>query len=171
LEWARGKTVLQIDFKRSANFEEVVELIRDTETESSVILIAYSVGQATRLHQLAPEMLISFSISEPGDLAEVEEAGVPADRIIAFTGTRTARPDLYAELDRQDVEVIFGTLGRSPNSIDNVIDRFGTDERYAELSEGGVDILATDRAREAARALQAASRLPESGMCGVSRMP
>ncbi len=169
LQWAKDRTVIQIDFKRTASFEDTIAMIREQEMGDQVILIAYSVGQAQRLHRLAPEMLISFSINEPGDLAEVVDSGVPADRIVAFTGTRTARPDLYRELDRQDVEVIFGTLGRSPNSIDNVIDRFGTDERYAELSAGGVDVLATDRPREAAAALAADGRLPESGKCGVSR--
>ncbi len=169
LKWAKGLTVLQIDFKRTADFAEVIDLIRETDNAGNVILIAYTVGQAVRLHELAPEMLISFSVSEPGDLTEVVNAGVPADRIVAFTGTRTARPDLYRELDQQDVEVIFGTLGRSPNSIDNVIDRFGTDERYAELSEGGVDILATDRPREAAEALETANRLSEPGQCGVTK--
>ena len=168
LDWAKGKTVLQIDFKRTASFEDVVAMIRDKGMEDRVVLIAYSQDQALRLHQLAPEMLISYSISAPGDLDAAVAAGIPADRIVAFTGTRLPRPDLFAALDEADVEVIFGTLGRSPDSIDNVIDRFGTDERYAELSQGGVDLLATDRGREAAEALAEAGRLPEAGQCGVS---
>lgn len=168
LEWAKERTVLQIDFKRSASFEEVVALIRETNMEDRVILIAYSQGQAVKLHNLAPELLISYSISKPGDLDAIVEAGVPADKIVAFTGTRTARPDLYAELDGRNVEVIFGTLGRPSRSIDGVIERFGTPERYAELSQGGVDVLATDRGREAAAALAEAGRLPEVGQCGVS---
>ncbi|MDY7098038.1 MAG: glycerophosphodiester phosphodiesterase family protein [Pseudomonadota bacterium] len=170
LEWADGKTVLQLDFKRSADYAEVIEMVRDKNMASSVILIAYSVDQATRLHSLAPEMLISFSVQSQGDLDEVIAAGVPADRIVAFTGTRLPRPDLYSALDRQDVEVIFGSLGRSRNSLDNVIGRFGTDERYVELSRGGVDLLATDRGREAAIALGEAGRLPVAGECGVSRI-
>ncbi|MGB3469433.1 MAG: glycerophosphodiester phosphodiesterase family protein [Erythrobacter sp.] len=169
LDWAKGKTVLQVDFKRTASFEDVVAMIRAKDMADSVILIAYSQDQAQRLHELAPEMLISYSITQQSDLEEVVEAGVPADRIIAFTGTRLPRPDLFGALDGEDVEVIFGTLGRSPNSIDNLIDRFGTDERYAELSQGGVDVLATDRGREAAAALAAAGRLPEAGQCGVAR--
>ncbi|MEM6856457.1 MAG: glycerophosphodiester phosphodiesterase family protein [Pseudomonadota bacterium] len=169
LDWAKERTILQIDFKRSASFEEVVALIRETNMEDRVILIAYSQGQAVKLHSLAPEMLISYSISTPGDLEAIVAAGVPAERIVAFTGTRTARPDLYAQLDGQDVEVIFGTLGRPDRSIDGVIERFGTPERYAELSEGGVDVLATDRGREAALALAEAGRLPEEGQCGVRR--
>ncbi|MEO0462075.1 MAG: glycerophosphodiester phosphodiesterase family protein [Pseudomonadota bacterium] len=169
LEWAKGKTVLQIDFKRSASFEEVIALIRAADMADSVILIAYSVGQASRLHELAPEMLLSVSISDLEDLTQLKTAGIPENRMVAFTGTRIPRPDLFAELDGEDIEVIFGTLGRPDRSIDGVIDRFGTDERYAELSEGGVDVLATDRGREAAAALGQAGRLPEAGQCGVSR--
>ena len=169
LNWARGRTVLQIDFKRTADFEAVITEIRETRMSDSVILIAYTLDAAAKLHELAPDMLISYSVSSPGDLDEAVEAGIPADRIVAFTGTRTVRPDLYRLLDERDVEVIFGTLGRSPNSIDNLNDRFGTDERYAELSEGGVDIIATDRPREAAAALDNADRLPTDGACGLQR--
>lgn len=169
LDWAKGRTVLQIDFKRTASFEDTIALIRAKDMAASVILIAYSQDQARRLHQLAPEMLISYSIDAPGDLDAIVAAGVPADRIVAFTGTQTARPDLYAQLDSADVEVIFGTLGNPARSIDGMIDRFGTPERYAELGEGGVDVLATDRGREAAVALAEAGRLPQAGQCGVSR--
>jgi len=169
LDWARGRTVLQLDFKRSASYADVIDMVRDKGMEGSVILIAYSVPSAKTLHDLAPGAMISLSVESPGALAEAVEAGIPAERIIAFTGTRLARPDLYAALDDADVEVIFGTLGRSRGSIDNVIARFGTDERYAELSRGGVDVIATDRPREAAAALAEAERLPEAGMCGVRR--
>ena len=169
LDWAKGKTVLQVDFKRTASFEDTIAMINAKGMADHVILIAYSQGQALKLHELAPDMLISYSISKPGDLEAIIAAGVPAEQIIAFTGTRTARPDLYASLDGQDVEVIFGTLGRPDRSIDGMIARFGTPERYAELSQGGVDVLATDRGREAAVALAEAGRLPEAGQCGVSR--
>lgn len=169
LAWAKGRTVLQIDFKRSADYAEVVAAVRDADMANAVVLIAYSVEQAATLHRLAPEMLLSVSVDAPGDVAALKAAGIPDDRMIAFTGTRLPRPELYRELDGQDIEVIFGTLGRPPRSIDAVIDRMGMDERYAELGKEGVDILATDRPREAAAALAEAGRLPKAGQCGVSR--
>lgn len=169
LAWAKGKTVLQVDFKRTANFETVIAEIRKAEMEQGVILIAYTKAQALKLYELAPDMLISYSVNAPGDLAEIVEAGIPAQNIVAFTGTRLAKPDLYAALDEQDVEVIFGTLGRPDRSLDGVFDRFGTDERYAELGQGGVDIIATDRPRAAAMALAEAQRLPVPGTCGITR--
>lgn len=169
LAWANGRTVLQIDFKRSADVSKVVEEIRAAGMAGSVILIAYSVEQAAALHRAAPEMLLSVSVDAPGDVAALKAAGIPEDRMVAFTGTRLPRPELYRELDGQNIEVIFGTLGRPPRSIDAVIDRYGMDERYAELGKEGVDILATDRPREAAAALAEAGRLPKAGQCGVSR--
>jgi glycerophosphoryl diester phosphodiesterase len=114
-------------------------------------------------------MLLSVSVDAPGDVAALKAAGIPEDRMVAFTGTRLPRPELYRELDGQNIEVIFGTLGRPPRSIDAVIDLYGMDERYAELGKEGVDILATDRPREAAAALAEAGRLPKAGKCGVSR--
>jgi glycerophosphoryl diester phosphodiesterase len=169
LAWARGRTVLQIDFKRSASVEAVVAAIREAGMAGSVILIAYSVDQAAALHRAAPEMLLSVSVDAPADVAALQAAGIPQERMVAFTGTRLPRPELYRELDQQNIEVIFGTLGRPPRSIDAVIDRYGMDERYPELGKEGVDILATDRPREAAAALAEAGRLPKAGQCGVSR--
>ncbi|WDA40453.1 glycerophosphodiester phosphodiesterase family protein [Erythrobacter sp. BLCC-B19] len=169
LAWAKGRTVMQIDFKRSANVDKVVAEIRAAGMAGSVILIAYSVEQAASLHRAAPEMLLSVSVDAPGDVAALKAAGIPEDRMVAFTGTRLPRPELYRELDKQNIEVIFGTLGRPPRSIDAVIDRYGMDERYAELGKEGIDILATDRPREAAAALAEAGRLPKPGQCGVSR--
>lgn len=169
LAWAKGRTVLQIDFKRSADYAKVVAAIREAGMASSVILIAYSVEQAATLHGVAPEMLLSVSVDAAGDVAALKAAGIPESRMVAFTGTRLPRPELYRELDKADIEVIFGTLGRPPRSIDAVIDRYGMDERYAELGKEGVDILATDRPREAAAALAEAGRLPKPGQCGVSR--
>ncbi|MCX9146721.1 glycerophosphodiester phosphodiesterase family protein [Erythrobacter sp. WG] len=169
LAWAKGRTVLQIDFKRSADYGKVAAAIRAAGMEKSVILIAYSVDQAAALHRAAPEMLISVSVDALEDVAALKRAGIPEERMVAFTGTRLPRPELYRELDSQNIEVIFGTLGRPPRSIDAVIDRYGMDERYAELGKEGVDILATDRPREAAAALAEAGRLPKAGQCGVSR--
>jgi glycerophosphoryl diester phosphodiesterase len=169
LAWAKGRTVLQLDFKRSADYAEVVAAVRAAGMADAVILIAYSPAQAKALHELAPEMLLSVSIENPGDVAELKAAGIPEDRMVAFTGTRLPRPELYAELDKADIEVIFGTLGRPPRSIDAVIDRYGLDQRYAELGREGADILATDRPREAAKALAEAGRLPQAGQCGVRR--
>jgi len=169
LAWAKGRTVLQIDFKRSADYAKIAAAIREAGMSEAVILIAYTVEQAASLHRTAPEMLISVSVDSFEDVAALKAAGIPENRMVAFTGTRLPKPELYRELDKADIEVIFGTLGRPPYAMDAVIERYGMNGRYAQLGKDGVDILATDRPREAAAALAEAGRLPQAGQCGVSR--
>ncbi len=167
LAWAKSRTLLQIDFKRSARYEDVVDEIIRQDAEDRVILIAYSMASAAKLHRLAPNMMISLSVNSQSELNSAVAAGAPADRLMGFTGTEDPRPRLFNILNARDIEVIFGTLGRA-DSIDNEIARSGDDARYAEIAAQGVDIIATDRPREAHAALIAAGRAAANGVCGVS---
>ena len=167
LAWADSKTILQIDFKRSTSFEAVTDEIRRQRAQDRVILIAYSMAQAQKLHRLLPEAMISLSVSTQSELNSAVAAGVPANRILGFTGTEAPRPRLFSQLADRDVEVIFGTLG-GRSSIDRDIEATGNEETYAELASAGVDIIATDRPHAAFAALEAADLAPESGECGIS---
>ncbi len=168
LAWAKSRTVLQIDFKRSARYQDVVDEIYRQGAEDRVILIAYSMASAQKLHRLAPDMMISLSVNSQSDLNRAVAAGVPENRLIAFTGTDGAQPRLLRLLDRRAVEGIVGTLGGRA-SIDNEIERAGNDARYGEIAAMGADIIATDRPRAAHAALAAAGRGPDAGTCGVHK--
>lgn len=168
LRWAEGRTVLQIDFKRSASYEDAAAEIKRQDAEDRVILIAYSLASAEKLHRLLPDAMISLSLASQSELNGAVAAGIPAERLFAFTGTGAPDPRLYSVLDGQDVEVIFATLGGA-GSIDAEIARAGEETRYAELAGLGVDIIATDRPREAYAALAAAGRAGEAGECGFKK--
>jgi glycerophosphoryl diester phosphodiesterase len=168
LAWAEGKTVLQIDFKRSARYEDVAAEVKRQNAEDRVIFIAYSLGAARRLHSLAPDVMISLDMTSQSDLNAAVAAGIPADRLIAFTGIEEPQPRLNETLAASGVEAIFGTLGGA-RSIDNNIGDFGGEDYYAELAGMGVDVIATDRPAAAHDALAAADRAVNAGECGVSR--
>ena len=168
LAFLEGRSLAQIDFKRSTRFEDAIAEIRRQGAESRVILIAYTIAQARRLHRLAPEMMISLSVENEDEYQSALSAGLPANRLLAFTGTDSPRPRLNAILTDQDVEIIFGTLG-GRNSIDSGAARDGDDQAYARIAAVGVDVIATDRPRAAHRALTDANLAPENGECGVSR--
>ncbi|MEO1150112.1 MAG: glycerophosphodiester phosphodiesterase family protein [Pseudomonadota bacterium] len=168
LRWAKGRTLVQIDFKRSTRFEDVITMVEKEGMQDRVIYIAYTLAQARKLHRLAPSAMISVSVDTISELNSVTAAGIPADRLLAFTGTREPKPRLFRFLDQQNVEVIFGTLG-GRDALDKQIARSGDDSMYTDLSEQGVDILATDRPLEAYEALAATDRVPESAICGISR--
>lgn len=167
LEWAKGRTILEVDFKRTTKFEAVIDEIRRQRAEDNVILIAYTLAQAEKLHRLMPEAMISLSLASQSELNRAVAEGIPADRLLGFTGVETPNPRLFGALAERDVEVVFGTLGGA-DSIDAKIARSGDEGAYANLSRDGVDIIATDRPLEAQKALEKAGRAAKSGACGVS---
>ena len=168
LAWAKTRTILQIDFKRSARYEDVISEIYRQGAEDRVILIAYSMASAQKLHRLAPDMMISLSVSSQSDLNRAVAAGIPENRLLAFTGIEEPQPRLFRLIDQRRVEGIFGTLGGF-SSIDAEIARTGDEARYGEIAAMGADIIATDRPREAHAALAAAGRAPSDSLCGVKK--
>jgi glycerophosphoryl diester phosphodiesterase len=168
LRWAEGRTVLQIDFKRSTRYEDVAFEIKRQGAGHRVILIAYSMAAAQKLHALSPDAMISLSLDTQSELNAAVAAGVPDDSIMGFTGIEDPRPRLFSILNSRDVEVIFGTLG-GEDSIDNDIARSGYEALYADIAAQGADIIATDRPLEAHAALAAAGRAPEAGECGIAK--
>lgn len=167
LQWAEGRTILQLDFKRSARYEDVAREVRAAGAEARVILIAYTMAQAQKLHRLMPDAMISLSVESERDLDQAVAAGVPADRLLGFTGIEAPAPRLNDRLNARDVEVIFGTLGR--DGFDRAAAESGDDAIYVDLSKVGVDLIATDRPIEAHAALDKAGRAVKPGACGIAR--
>ncbi len=166
LAWAEGRTILQVDFKRTTRYEDVADEIRRQGAEARVILIAYSMASARKLHALLPQAMISLSLNSQSELNRAVASGIPDNRLLGFTGTEDPRPRLFSVLSKRDVEVIFGTLG-GKDSIDNDIAQSGYDALYAEIAENGVDIIATDRPVEAYAALAAAGKAALAGNCRI----
>lgn len=154
LDWAAGKTILELDVKRGVSYEDVVAEVRAAEATERVIFITYSVPAAIRVHRLAPELMISTSIESEADLAELQRARVDLTRILAWTGIDEPNTALNVALAERGVEVMFGTLG-GRDSWDNRFAESG-DDQYAEFAETGLQLISTDRAEAAARDLDAA---------------
>ncbi|MEL6370730.1 MAG: glycerophosphodiester phosphodiesterase family protein [Pseudomonadota bacterium] len=166
MAFLKNRTITQIDFKRSTRYEDVIEEVRAADAGPRVVLIAYSMAAAAKLHRLAPEMMISLSIDTQSELNSAVAADIPEDRLVGFTGTEDPQPRLFSLLNDRDVEVIFGTLGgRSSFDVDAA--RTGDDSIYTDLARNGVDIIATDRPVAAHKELAKSDR-DSAGKCGVS---
>lgn len=159
LAWAEGRTVLKLDFKRSARYENVAAIVKDQHAEDRVILIAYTLAQAQKLRRLLPETMISLNIEAVSDFNRAVAGGAPPERLIAFTGVEAPDPNLNAFLDARLIEVDFGALGARKNW------------RYDEIAAAGVHLLTVDRPGEALRALAAAGRAARGGACGIAERP
>jgi len=86
LQIAQDKIYLEIDFKSSSNYRDVIKMIRNYDMSDKVILIAYSNGQAEQLSRLAPEMMISMSVRGKDDIENYKSGGIKVENIAAWTG-------------------------------------------------------------------------------------
>lgn len=164
LVWAEGKVIPQLDIKQSTDYDDVAAVLRETGSEQRVVVIAYTLGQARLIARKMPRVMISATIADVEDLDDLERAGISTDRILAWTGNESPDARLYDALKARGVEVIFGTLG-GRDSMDMRIAASGEESAYAELAGQGVEVLATDRPVEAARALKKGGRNVDAGVC------
>ncbi len=150
LNWATSNnTVLTIDIKKSVSVEKVIELIRETEAEDSSIIITYNVDAAKKVYQLAPDLLVSVSARNEEEFNWLLESGIPTKNMLAFTGTRLSPNQLYENIHKKGIKTILGTLG----NLDKQAQARGNN-LYKDWVNRGIDIIATDRPFEVAKALQ-----------------
>lgn len=142
LNWGKNKPIyFMVDIKKGVDYRDIVSTIERENMQKQVVLVSYTVGQAKKLHQLAPEMLLSVSMRNEREFNEMLNSGIPTDKMVAFTGTHRNDKSLLDKIHGKDIIVIFGTLGNLDKSASA---RNG--QLYRDLEKDGVDIFATDRA-------------------------
>lgn len=142
LNWGINKPIyFMVDIKKGVDYRDIVSTIEQANMQKQVVLVTYTVDQAKKLHQLAPEMLLSVSMRNEREFNEMMNSGIPTDKMIAFTGTRRNDKSFIDKIHDKDILVIFGTLGNLDKSASA---RNG--QLYRDLEKDGVDIFATDRA-------------------------
>lgn len=142
LEWADGKTVLELDIKRGVRFEDVISAVEAANAMSRVVFVTYSVDGAARLARLAPQAMIYTTISNERELDALERRGVDLTRIVAWVGTDTPPASLVQALSARGVETRFGMFGERRN--------------YTEAARAHVQMVAVEDAEEAVRDLDEA---------------
>jgi len=141
----RFGAIASIDLKPSdeaatvALARAVVAEVRAAGAQDRVILITYSPETARAVAALAPEMMISAGLNDVEGLE-----GLNAAQILAWTGTREARPALWQALAAVGVEAQFGTLGPAGRRLDDQFAADGDVSEYRTLFEQGAVVIATD---------------------------
>lgn len=136
----------------------VVDAVRTARAADRVILITYSADAARAVAAMAPEMMISAGLN---DLAGLD--GLNAPQILAWTGTRAPRPELWQALATRGVEAQFGTLGAPGRRLDDTYAADGDVSEYRSLVRDGVAVIATDAPMAVMRVLGAEVR--EAARC------
>lgn len=147
LDWAASRTILELDVKRGVSYEDVIAEVRAAGAENRVIFITYSDDAAVRVHRLAPELMLSITIDNAGDLDTLAQRGIDLTRVLAWAGTEEPDRALNLALARRDVEVLFGAQSQ--------FDRDARPGLYAGLADAGVQVIVSRRPIAAARDLDA----------------
>ncbi|MFT3824868.1 MAG: alkaline phosphatase family protein [Chitinophagaceae bacterium] len=149
LQWGKGKVIFTLDVKRNVPYARVIEAVRKAGAEACSVIITYNANQATEVHQLAPDLMISASIQNAADLERLHNNGVPDNRLVAFVGVREASDSLYTLLHSRNIQCIVGTMGNLDRQAASK-----NEQPYYDYISRGADILSSDRPREAGAMLQ-----------------
>ena len=150
LLWAKtNNVVLTLDKKRSVSFNKLIDLVKEVEAEDVCILITYNLEQAKDAHLLAPNLMLSVSARNQKELDWLLHSKIPTKNMIAFTGTRLSPNPFYKTVQSYGIKTILGTLG----NLDKQAKAKG-ELPYLIWRDKGIDIFATDRPFELAKALE-----------------
>ncbi|GGE86484.1 glycerophosphoryl diester phosphodiesterase [Chishuiella changwenlii] len=142
LKWGKNKPIyFMVDIKKGVDYNDIIKEIKETTMQNQVVLVTYTIGQAKKMHQLAPNMLLSVSMRNEREFNEMINSGIAKDKMVAFTGTKRNDPSLLKKIHEENILVIFGTLGNLDKSS-----AAKNGQLYRDLEKDGVDIFATDRA-------------------------
>lgn len=166
LAWAvKTGAVLELDKKRSAAYPPIIAAIRAAKAENNVIVITYTDAQAAEVHRLAPELMITATITSPAQLDSLLKRGVKADHLIAWTGIESPDSALWQALSQRGVESAFGTTGPRATAFDTLYWDDGDGSEYQDLVSGGLTVLVTGITDKTSRQLSAARS--RAAACGL----
>jgi len=140
LRWGKNKVLFTIDIKRGVPYEKIIAAVRKTKSETNSIIITYNANQAAKVHELAPDLMISATVKSAEDLERLNKMGVPNDKIIAFVGVSEPSQNLYQYLNDKGISTILGTMG----NLDRSAKANRNKQVYRDLVANGADILSTD---------------------------
>ena len=111
LRTAKGKIYLEIDFKSSAKYEVVLDLIRKYDMQDQVILISYNEGQSKKLATLAPEMMLSIGANEA-----LGQTRYKPNQVAAWVGYNVDDASLIKNLQDKKIPIL-GRIRKETNPL------------------------------------------------------
>lgn len=142
LLWGKDRVIFTLDVKRGVPFEKVIKEVERMNAEDYAAIITYNWKDAKTVHRLNPKLMISIGIRSMEDIeTHWKASGIPANRILAFTGYASKDPytppmQLIERLQTEGIPVIYGRFGgEGEKSLKG---------SYQELAKHGVNIWTID---------------------------
>lgn len=150
IEWARGKTILNLDFKDVPQ-KMTADLIKKLNAEAFVMLTVHSPEQALFYLDKNPQSMFSAHIKTVEEFHRYDKAGIPWKQIMAYIGPEVTpgNQDLYDLLHAKGVKCMIS----SASSYDKLGSKSERAEAYRNIVSDGADVLESDYPIEVAEAI------------------
>ena len=156
IEWARGKTILNLD-KKDVPFAMIAAIIRKHKAGAFVMLTVHTAEQAKYYYDDDPKRMFSAFVKTQQALDEYVKAGIPTSNMIAYIGSenKEANKTLIDTLHQRGIMCM---ISAAP-VYDKLRDSAARAAAYQQTITMDADILESDLPAEAAAAIR---QLPAS---------
>lgn len=150
IEWARGKTVLNLDHK-DLPLEQTAGIIRKHHAYSFVIVTVHSPEEARFYLDQSSDQMLSAHILTVEKFQEYKAAGIPFNRMIAYIGPKV-KPENQKLYRLLHAEGVMCMISAAP-TYDKLETEEARAEAYRAIFADGASILESDLPIEVAEAL------------------
>lgn len=149
LRWEKTRSIiLMLDRKDPLSWDTLLSVVKSRGAVGQCVVITYSAEEARSVYRAHPESFL-VGMHNEREFHWMIESGIPTDKTVAFTGTKRSPRSLYGQIHHRGIRAQLSTLG---NLGKRAVAR-RDDAVYRRYVREGIDILATDRPIEVARAL------------------
>jgi len=141
IEWARGKTILNLDIK-GVPPERYVALIKRMKAEAFVILTIHNPEQAMYYFKAMPSVTFSAHVLSKDALEAYDRAGFPWKQCLAYIGP-TVNPENLELMQLIHARGAACMISTAPSS-DKLQDAAERRKAYTDIFGCGVDIIESD---------------------------
>jgi len=151
IEWARGKTILNLDIK-DVPPAMYVDIIKRLKAEDFVMLTVHNPQQAMYYCRELPSITFSAHVLTKEDFEAYDKAGFPWKQSIAYVGSRIT-PEVTELFNLIHSRGATCMISAAP-SYDKLPDAIKRRQAYEEVFNHGADILESDLPIEAGEAIK-----------------
>ena len=151
IEWARGKTVLNLD-RKDVPFAMITALIRKHKADAFVMLTVHTPEQARYYYDDNQDRMFSAFVKTKQELEAYERAGIPGSNMIAYIGAtiKAQNRELYQVLNAKGIMCMISAA----SSYDKLPSPGERAAAYRAIIQDGARILESDRPIEVGEALK-----------------
>ena len=136
---ARTHAFLALDMKPGTHAERMMQQVAKHNMLEQVMVICYTIAEAKRLHQQYPNLMLALGFNDAPQIAQVQQSGIPAHRLVALTPRALQTADYYSSIHQQKIPTSFIAFGGMDTLSNEALPT-----AFQEMMQRAGDIVCTD---------------------------